>query len=211
MRRKTRIDDKIEELSVVESINTLRRAQVVALVVDATQPLENQDLSIANLAIQEGKAMLLVVNKCDLIKDRKAFVNELEYQVEKTMTDIKGIPIILISATENYNIQAIFKEALRVEKSWRKEISTGVLNNWLMRETERHIPPIASNGRRIRLKYIVQSATKPPTFTIFCNIPDKLPQSYSRYLDQSLRDNFGFFGVPIRIKYRKNANPYLNN
>ena len=211
MRRKTRIDDKIEELSVVESINTLRRAHVVALVIDATQPLENQDLSIANLAIQEGKAMLLVVNKCDLIEDRKKFLNELQYLAEKTMTDIKGIPIILISATENYNIQAIFREALRVEKSWMKEISTGVLNNWLARETERHIPPIASNGRRIRFKYIVQSATRPPTFTIFCNIPEKLPHSYTRYLDQSLRDNFGFFGVPIRIKYRKNANPYLKD
>ena len=203
MRRKTRIDDKIEELLVVESINTLRRAHVVALVIDATQPLENQDLSIANLAIQEGKAMLLVVNKCDLIEDRKKFLNELQYLAEKTMTDIKGIPIILISATENYNIQAIFREALRVEKSWMKEISTGVLNNWLAREAERHIPPIASNGRRIRFKYIVQSATRPPTFTIFCNIPEKLPHSYTRYLDQSLRDNFGFFGVPIRIKYRK--------
>lgn len=208
MRRKVRIDDKIEELSVVESINALRRAHVVALVIDATQPLENQDLSIANLAIQEGKAMILVVNKCDLIEDRKKFINELEYLAEKSLTDIKGIPIILISAKENYNIQAIFKEALKVEKPWKQEVSTGVLNDWLSRETERHIPPIASNGRRIRMKYIVQTATKPPTFTIFCNVPEKLPKSYTRYLDHSLRDHFGFFGVPIRIKYRKNANPY---
>lgn len=208
MRKKANITDRVEGLSVGESINAIRRAHIVAIVIDAQCPLEKQDLSIARIAIEEGKALILVINKCDLIIDRKAFSEELDYLIERNLFEVKGILPVYISAKNNKNIKGIFKSALLAEEIWKKELPTNQLNQWLKKTTDNHTPPIIQHGRRMRLKYITQTGAKPPTFTIFCNFNVGLAESYNRYLYNSLREDFGLDGVPIRIKYRKNDNPY---
>ncbi len=209
MRKKANITDRVEGLSVGESINAMRRAHVVAIVIDAQQPLEKQDLSIARIAIEEGKALVLVINKCDLIVDRQAFSEELDYLIERNMFEVKGITPVYISAKNNKNIKGIFKAAQLAEEIWKKELSTSQLNQWLKKATANHTPPVIQGGRRMRLKYITQTGAKPPTFTIFCNSSVGLAESYNRYLYNSLREDFDLDGVPIRIRYRKNDNnPY---
>lgn len=210
LRRKSKIDDSVEILSTVESINALRRASVIAVVLDALMPLEKQDLSIAHMAIKEGKGIVLVINKSDLIKDKKAYTVALDEMLERNLFEIRGVPVVYVSALYNKNISEIFKQAFIVEERWKTEIKTAKLNQWLRYASGAHIPPIATNGRRIRLKYATQTATKPTTITVFANMPDQLPDSYSRYLYNSLREAFSLNGVPIRLKYKKNDNPYAD-
>jgi GTP-binding protein len=208
MRKKANILDRVESLSVVESINAIRRSHVVALVIDAQFPLEKQDLAIARLAIEEGRAMVLVVNKRDLITDRKAYREELDYLIEKSLFEVKGIEVVYVSAKENQNIDAIFKASFAAEEIWQKDLSTSKLNHWLKSATELHIPPLGNNGRRIRMKYVTQTAARPPTFTVFCNNTAGLPDSYTRYLYNSMREAFGLTGTPIRLRYKVGDNPF---
>jgi GTP-binding protein len=208
MRKKTNIHESLETLSVVESINALRRSNVILVVLDAQVPLEAQDIAIIRLAIEEGRALVIVVNKMDLIKDLKEYQKELEYKINDKLFEVKGVEIVFASAMKKKNIPAILKAIVDVEKIWMSQISTGQANKWLEGAVSLHIPPMAKNGRRIRFKYITQSAMKPPTFTIFCNIPADVPESYNRYLYNSLRETFGLWGTPIRLKFRKINNPY---
>lgn len=208
MRKKGKIISKIEDMSVGEAINAIRRANMVILVIDATETIMTQDLSIAQIAINEGKALLLVVNKSDLVEKRGALAQEITHQLENKLRDLHGVNIIYTSAIRNKNVQEVMEKMLQIHKVWAKKVATGPLNKWLENATSAHIPPLAQNGRRIRLKYIVQNAVKPPTFSIFANIPEDLPDSYTKYLTNSMRNALGLHGVPIRIKYKKNHNPY---
>jgi GTP-binding protein len=212
LRKRKNITDSVETLSTVETINAIRRSHVAILTIDIQAPFEHQDLSIARVAIQEGKPIVIAVNKADLV-DKKidAYKEEIEYLVEKNMFEIKGAPIVFISAKKKINVKKIFKQAFILFKRWNKEISTAKLNSWLEGVSESHIPPIANNGRRLRFKYITQIARKPPTFSIFCNIPSDVPESYTRYLYNSLREVFKLDGIPIRMKYKKNKNPYAKD
>lgn len=208
LRRRKNIDDRIEDMSIGESINAIRRANLVILVIEATEGLLGQDMAIANIAINEGKAFVLVVNKCDLVTDKRALRSDIQYHLHNHLREVTGIPTLYVSALQDALLSNILEEANIAHQRWCSKVSTGALNRWLKEATSSHIPPLANNSRRIRLKYMVQSSTKPPTFTVFANIPEDLPDSYIRYLINSLRDQFELRGMPIRMQFRKNKNPY---
>lgn len=209
LRKKKSINDSVESMSVGESINAIRRSNVVVLVIDATQPLEKQDLSIAHIAINEGKAVVLVVNKMDLIENVREFTSELKYLIGKNLNELQGMPILQTVALNGIDNNALFELIIQAERRWRFEISTGQLNRWMQKVTTAHIPPLANSGKRIRFKYATQTSTKPPTFTMFVNVPEELPDSYTKYLINSMRDKFDLGGIPTRILYRKNENPFV--
>lgn len=208
LRKKANINEKIEELSAVESINAIRRSNISFLVISAEQPLEKQDLSIARVAIQEGKPVILIVNKYDLITNKKQFQEEVQFLVGENLSELSGLPIVYISALNKQGVDNIFAKVLEVEAAWSKKISTSKLNQWLEEATSSYIPPLAKNGRRIRIKYVTQSKIKPPSFNLHCNIPEDLPGSYVKYLRNSLRNSFDLLGIPIRLNMLKNKNPY---
>jgi GTP-binding protein len=208
LRRKASITDSVEQLSTVESINAIRRSHLVALVIDGTCPLEKQDFSILRVAINEGRGVILIINKFDLIKDHKAYKLDIEEYVAEKMFELKGLPIIYTSALKDTKFDRIWLAVTEVMGVFNRKISTGTLNQCLDRAVSMHIPPLASNGRRIRLKYVTQTASRPPTFTIFGNMVSQLPDSYIRYLYNSIREAFSLFGVPIRLKCKSGANPY---
>jgi GTP-binding protein len=208
LRKRAKIKERVEDFSSGESITAIRRANVVVLVVDASQPLEKQDLSIASIAINEGKAVVLVINKCDLIKDKKYLREEIEYLIANNLFDLHGLPMIFTTAIHGRGIDSIMSEVVSTHARWNRKLSTGELNKWLKEATESHIPPLAQNGRRIRLKYITQTKQKPPTFTVFANIPEDLPDSYRRYLVNDMRNSLQLEGLPLRVNFKKNENPY---
>lgn len=209
LRKRKKIDNPVEDMSSGESINAIRRSNVVILVVDAMQPLEKQDLQIAHIAINEGKGVIIVVNKIDLVSNKNELMDEINYLTKKHMQGIAGMPIIPISAIKKIDTSVLFDNVIKLFEKLNFEINTGKLNRWLEGVTAAHIPPIAKNGKRIRFKYAIQSSLKPPTFTFFVNVPEELPNSYNKYLSNSLREQFDLGGVPIRINYRKNHNPYV--
>jgi GTP-binding protein len=208
LRKRAKIKERVEDFSSGESITAIRRANVVVLVVDASQPLEKQDLSIASIAINEGKAVVLVINKCDLIKDKKYLREEIEYLIANNLFDLHGLPMIFTTAIHGRGIDSIMSEVISTHARWNRKLSTGELNKWLKEAIENHIPPLAQNGRRIRLKYITQTKQKPPTFTVFANIPEDLPDSYRRYLVNDMRNSLQLDGLPLRVNFKKNENPY---
>ena len=208
LRRKSRVNETIEELSTFESITSLRRSNVVLMVLDATIALEKQDLTILKLAISEGKSIVIVVNKSDLINDLHLYVADLREFIDDHLFEIKGVEVVFISAKNDSKFNSIFASVAKTFEKWKKQVSTGRLNEWLKVTTSRHIPPLSNNGRRIRLKYITQTATRPPTFSVFGNMVQDLPESYVRYLMNDLRTSFDLHGTPLRFKLRKGDNPY---
>lgn len=208
MRKKNKVIELLENLSTTESINALRRCHIVVLVIDATEVLDKQELRLLRLALEEGRGLVLVINKIDKIPDFKAYQKELTETIDIDIFGLDGVEVIYVSALTGKNIKRILPAVFKVERTWKKTVSTSKLNKWLADATSSHIPPIATNGRRIRLKYATQTAIKPPTFTIFANMPSAIAESYTRYLVGSLRHSLGFMGVPIRIRYKKIDNPY---
>ncbi len=208
LRRKAAITDSVEQLSSVETINAIRRSHVVALVIDGTCPLEKQDFSILRVAINEGRGVILIINKFDLIKDHKAYKLDIEEYVAEKLFELKGLPIMYMSALKDKNFNRIWKATLGVMAVFNRKISTGALNRCLDYITESHLAPLGSNGRRIRLKYITQTGSRPPTFVVFGNMVSQLPESYIRYIYNSIREAFSLFGVPIRIRCKSGVNPY---
>ena len=208
LRRKSKIDEEVETLSTVESINALRRANLTALVIDGTMPLESQDLTILRVAVKEGKPVILLINKCDLIKDRKLYESDIRRYIDEKLFELQGMFVIFISALKDDDFRKIWGAILKIQSIQSQKIPTNKLNSWLSFATEKHIPPLSKNGRRIRLKYITQTAVRPQTFSVFGNIIEEIPESYSRYLYNDLRNSFNLGGVPIRMKFKKIDNPY---
>lgn len=208
MRRKARIDEKLEKLSVGNSLNAIQYAHVVALVLDAEQMLERQDLAIARHVIDEGRAFVIVVNKWDLITDHKAALERLHDRMQISLPQGAGTPIVTLSATSGRGLDRLMPAVLAAYGDWNKRVSTSDLNAWLTDVTDRHPPPLAANKRPIRLRYVTQPKARPPTVVLFGNRPEDLPASYLRYLENSFRDRFRLSGTPIRIMTRKGDNPY---
>jgi len=206
MRRKANVQEKVEKLAVADSLHAIQYAHVVILVIDAEQPLEKQENTIAALVEQEGRAMVLAVNKWDQVKDKPAYLEAIEKRLVMVMPQMKGIPVVPISGKTGMNVSKLLKECYRIYGLWNKEISTGQLNRWLKDALLEHSPPMIK-GRRIKIRYMTQKTARPPTFMMFSNTSD-IPDSYIRYLVNSLRETFHLPGVPIRIKIRKNKNPY---
>lgn len=206
MRRKANITAKIEKLAVADALTTIQYAHVVVLVLDAQQPLEKQDNTIAALVEQEGRALVIAVNKWDTITDKIAYEKTIRERLSVVLAQVKGVPLVPISATEKTGIGALLKACFEVYALWNKEIGTGELNRWLETMLEEHNPPLV-NGRRIKIRYMTQRTARPPTFWLFANLKE-VPESYLRYLGNGLRKRFDLPGVPIRIRVRKNKNPY---
>ncbi|WP_372023539.1 ribosome biogenesis GTPase Der [Tistrella mobilis] len=209
MRRKARIDDRIEKMSVDETLRAIRFAHVVVLMIDAERGLEKQDMTIARLIVDEGRALVLAVNKWDTVTDADAFMTELRRRMSHVMPQVKGVPVVTISALAGHNTDRLIDACFDIYRIWNRRVSTGRLNRWLERMTENYPPPMA-NGRRLRLRYITQIKTRPPGFAIFVSQPKELPDSYVRYVVNGLRDSFDLPGVPVRVVLRTSENPFAD-
>ncbi len=210
IRRRPRVQSKVEKLSVADSLRAIKFAQVVVLVLDAEAALEKQDLTIARMVEEEGRAMVIAVNKWDACRDRDAVIQGLRDRLERSLPQLTGVPVVTISALRGQNLDNLLKRVFDAYKVWNKRVSTSALNRWLEAVTSAHPPP-APGGRRIRLKYMTQAKTRPPTFMISCTKADDLPPSYGRYLENALRDDFDLYGTPIRLNFKKGDNPYAKD
>ncbi len=208
LRRKNKISEDLEGFMVRESINTIRRAHVVALIISADAPLEKQELQIANVAINEGKGLILVANKMDLLTDKKAFISDIRLQASHELYKMHNLPIVFVQANSGRNVTEIFKTAANIFQHWHDKISTGRLNRWLAAALEQNPPPLGKNNRQFKIKYGTQVATRPPSFKFFANFGDDLPASYERYLRNSMSEKFDLAGVPIRMQFERSKNPY---
>ncbi len=207
LRRKARVSDKLEKLSVSDALRAVRFAEIVVLLMDATAPLEKQDLQIAELVASEGRALVLGLNKWDLVDDRQARLAELHADLRETLQQVRGVPMVPISGKTGDGVDKLMKAVQDIYSVWNRRIPTGALNRWLNDVSQRHPPPAVS-GRRIRMKYLTQSKTRPPTFFLSCSRPDAVPDAYRRYLLNGLRETFELGGVPIRLMLRSGDNPY---
>ena len=210
LRRKVRVAGKAEELSVGDTLKAIRFAEVVILLLDADQPFEKQDLQIASLIAQEGRALVIAVNKWDLVVERDKRRNELREACQRLLPQVKGVALVPVSAMSGKGLDKLMQAVLAADELWNRRIPTRALNKWLEAVTDSHPPPAAS-GRRIRLRYMTQANARPPTFVVFCSQPRGLPTSYSRYLVNGLRESFDLPGVPIRLNMRKGKNPYAKD
>jgi GTP-binding protein len=207
LRRKMRMEGTAEELSVGDTLRAIRFAEVVVLLLDAERPFEKQDLQIADLIFEEGRALVIAVNKWDLMRAPQARLAELRGTCERLLPQIKGVAFVPVSALTGKGIDKLLGAVLAADALWNKRLPTHALNQWLREAVETHSPPAVS-GRRIKLRYITESNARPPTFVLFCSRPKALPDSYVRYLVNSLRETFDLPGVPIRLHLRKGENPY---
>jgi GTPase len=210
LRRRARIQKKIEKLSAADTIRAIRFSNVAILVLDGTTMAERQDLTIADHVNHEGRALIIAVNKWDLVKDRKAAMKTLQDRLSISLPQLRGIPIVTLSAVTGEGIGKLIPAVLKSFKIWNTRLPTGPLNRWLDDVLEHHPPPL-SRGRRLRLRYITQAKARPPTFAVFTSRPADIPESYRRYLVNSLRETFSLDGVPIRVNFRGGKNPYVSD
>jgi len=207
LRRRARIADAAEKLATGDAVRAIRFAEVVVLVVDAEHPFEHQDLAIGSLALEEGRALVIAINKWDLIVDKGRTLSALRRTLKDRLAQVPGIAVTPISALAGLGLDALMNSVFRTYETWNRRVPTPDLNRWLAEALERHSPP-ASNGRRVRIRFMTQPSARPPTFIAFCSRPDALPQAYLRYLSNALREAFRLPGVPIRLRLRKGDNPY---
>jgi len=210
LRRKARISEAAEKLSASDALRAIRFAEVVVLLVDATHPFEQQDLIIGNRVVEEGRALVIAVNKWDAVEDKSKALKDLRETVDEKFADASGVSLITVSALSGRGVDKIMDAVLQAYDVWNRRVPTSALNRWLQEALDRHTPP-ASSGRRIRIRYVTQPSSRPPTFVAFCSKPGDLPASYIRYLVNSLRETFGLPGTPIRFSLRKGANPYAKD
>ncbi|MAN56595.1 MAG: ribosome biogenesis GTPase Der [Paracoccus sp. (in: a-proteobacteria)] len=209
MRKRARITDKIEKLSVADGLRAVRFAEVVVVLLDVAIPFEQQDLRIADFAETEGRAVVVAANKWDLEDDKPHKLNELRASFERLLPQLKGAPLVTVSARTGKGLDRLHAAVIKAHEVWNRRVSTAKLNRWLEAMTESHPPP-APGGRRIRLRYMTQVKTRPPAFIVKATHTDKLPDSYQRYLVNGLRVDFDMPGTPIRLFFRDQGgdNPY---
>ncbi len=209
MRRRARVNQKLEKLAVADGLRAVQFAEIVVLLIDATQPLERQDLVIARQTEEEGRGLVIGVNKWDLVEDGAETMSEIRYKLETQLAQIKGVPIVTFSALKGRGVDKLLPTVLKAEKAWNLRVSTARLNRWIEEMTRKHPPPLV-DGRRFRIRYMTQVKARPPTFSLFTSSGGQLPSAYERYLVNGLRDTFGLHGVPIRITLRKSKNPFAS-
>jgi len=207
MRRKSKIREKLEGMSVGDSLRSIRYAHIVVLVLDADAVLDKQDLTIARHVINEGRALIICINKWDQAKDRNASLRRLKDKLQTSLPQARGITVITCSAKTGKGLDRLLPAVLKTYDIWNARISTADLNRWLEFMTSAHPTP-AVGGRRVRIRYMTQAKTRPPTFVLFSSRAEQLPESYLRYLVNGLREDFGLDGIPIRLHARKSKNPY---
>ncbi len=209
MRKKAKIQEKLEKLSVNDGLRAVKFAEVVVVLLDAAIPFEQQDLRIADLAEREGRAVVLAVNKWDIEEDRQGKLKDLRESFERLLPQLRGAPLVTVSAKTGRGLDRLHTAIMRAYEVWNRRITTAQLNRWLAGMMEAHPPP-APQGKRIKLRYMTQAKTRPPGFVVMCSHPDKVPESYNRYLVNGLRVDFDMPGSPIRLWMRgqSDANPY---
>jgi GTP-binding protein len=207
LRRRAKVVDKLEWLSTADTERAIKYAQVVVLVLDSTDLLEKQDLAIARAVEEEGRGLLIAVNKWDLVEDKQAALRKLADRLEISLPQLRNIKVIPLSARTGRGVEKLLDAAVELEKLWSTRLATNPLNRWLQVMEESHPPPLVK-GRRLKLRYMTQSKSRPPTFILFCNLPNEMPDSYLRYLVNGLRERFKLPGIPIRFVLRRSENPY---
>ena len=209
MRKKAKVQEKLEKLSVSDGLRAVKFAEVVVVLLDVDSPFEQQDLRIADLAEREGRAVVVAVNKWDLEPDKQAKLRSLREAFERLLPQLRGAPLITVSAKTGRGLDRLQEAVMRAHEVWNRRINTSHLNRWLSGMVEAHPPP-APGGRRIKLRYMTQAKTRPPGFVVMCSYPDKIAESHSRYLVNGLREDFDMPGTPIRLWMRGQGdqNPY---
>lgn len=207
LRRKAKVDDKLEKLSAADTQRAIDFAEVVVLLLDATRGLEAQDLRIADQIFTEGRAMIIALNKWDTVEQGSALFQGVRAALDEGFAQVKGVPLLTISAASGKGIDQLLQAAFEVRAAWSKRVPTGQLNRWFEGALTKNPPP-APGGKRIKLRYVTQIKTRPPSFVVFGNRVDDLPESYRRYLVNGIRKELGFGAVPVRLTLRGGKNPY---
>ena len=207
VRRKARVTEKLEKLSVADGLRAVKFAEVVLLLIDATSPFDKQDIQLADLVEREGRALVIAINKWDLKLDRKEVRQTVNDTLLRALPKLRGVPVIMLSAQTGKGVEKLMPAVQRQYELWNARIGTAKLNRWLGEVIDRHPPP-ADKGRPVRLRYITQAKSRPPTFVSFSSRGHAVPESYQRYLANSLRETFALDGIPLRIFIRKGKNPY---
>ena len=207
LRKRARIEGKLEKMSATDTLRAIDMAEIVVLLLDATRGLEAQDLKIADQVLSEGRGLLIAVNKWDVAENASALFNGIKGALEEGLSQVKGVPVLTVSAKTGKGVDALVGAAFELREQWSRRISTGALNRWF-EDTVAANPPPAPSGQRIKLRYITQVRTRPPTFVVFGTRVDALPASYVRYLVNSMRRDLGLGPVPIRLSLRAPKNPY---
>ncbi|RSV14076.1 MULTISPECIES: ribosome biogenesis GTPase Der [Sphingomonas] len=209
MRKRARVQEKLEKLSVADALRAVDFAEVVVLLLDATRGLEVQDIKIADRVLQEGRALVIALNKWDVAENASSLFNGVKGALEEGLAQAKGVPLLTVSAFSGKGIDTLLKVAFETREAWSRRVSTGQLNRWFDRAIEANPPP-APGGKRIKMRYITQNNTRPPSFVLFGTRVDMLPESYKRYLINGIRREFDFGAVPVRLNLRAPKNPFDN-
>ncbi|SEM58155.1 GTP-binding protein [Sphingomonas gellani] len=209
MRKRAKVQDKLEKLSVADALRAVDFAEVVVLLLDATLGLEAQDLRIADRVLEEGRALVIALNKWDVAENASSLFNGVRKALEDGLSQVKGVPLLTVSANTGKGLDVLLQVAFETRAAWSQRVGTGELNRWFERAIEANPPP-APGGKRIKLRYVTQVKTRPPTFVVFGTRVDQLPASYERYLVNSARRELGFGAVPIRMTLRAPKNPFGN-
>jgi GTP-binding protein len=208
LRRKAKVTGKLEALAAADALRAIRFAQVAVIVVDATAGIDKQDLAVAETVAEEGRAMVIAINKWDLVQDPEATLSRVRERLETSLPQVRGVRSVTLSAATGRGVQQLLPAVRGAYAAWNRRVATGPLNRWLAEMTGRHPPPLV-RGRRIKLRYVTQAKVRPPTFVVFTSRPEAVPEDYLRYLANGLRDQFGLAGVPFRLHPRKaGRNPY---
>ena len=207
MRKRANVQDKLEKLSVADALHAIDFAEVVVLLLDATRGLEVQDLKIADRALQEGRALVIALNKWDVAEDASRLFNGVRAALDEGLAQVKGVPLMTVSAATGKGIDQLIAVAFETREAWSRRVGTGELNRWFERAIEANPPP-APGGKRIKLRYLTQAKTRPPGFVLFGTRVDQLPESYQRYLINGIRRDLGFGAVPVRLTLRAPKNPF---
>ncbi|MEO5809220.1 MAG: ribosome biogenesis GTPase Der [Sphingomicrobium sp.] len=207
MRKRAKVEDKLEKLSVWDTKRSIDHAEVVVLLLDATRGLEVQDLKIADQVLQEGRALVIALNKWDVAEGASALFNGVKAALDEGLSQLKGVPLMTVSGKTGKGIDQLLGAAIEVRKNWSRRVTTGELNRWFERAVETNPPP-APGGKRVKLRYITQVKARPPSFVIFGSRVDQLPMSYQRYLLNSMRRELGLGPVPLRLTLRAPKNPF---
>lgn len=207
MRRRARIANKVEKLMVEDALRAVQYAHLCVLLIDAGEPIHKQDLAIARLIEEEGRAIVIGANKWDAVREKQAASGRISDRLQTSLAQLRGVPVIQMSGLHKKGLGKLLQAADEMYGIWNIRVSTGRLNRWLEGMLEAHPPPLVE-GRRLRIRYMTQIKTRPPTFALFVSRPADLPESYLRYLTSGLRADFGIRGVPIRMVMRKRENPF---
>ena len=208
LRKKARVNEQLEKLSTADTIRAITYAEVVILVMDADNAFETQDLQIADLVEREGRALVYCIAKWDLVEEPQARLASLRETAERMLPQLKGTPLVQLSAETGRGVEKLMPQVFEAHRQWSTKVKTRDLNDWLGMAVQRHPPP-AVGGKRLKPKYMTQTKARPPTFVLMCSRADSLPESYRRYLVNSLRESFDLPGTPIRVQVKSGANPYV--